>query len=441
MPTVARWAGIVAVVALAHEVLSMLAWKGITAVAGVFVALSVCHDVLAWRRRRRARRYGGETARPDAARAETGRDWQTVLEARVAQLRKEAGLTAVAAAVTVDGRLAGTAAAGERRRRGGVPVTVDDRWHVGSVTKSMTATLLAVLEDDGLLAADAPLPALLPDVEMADGWRACTLHHLMTHTAGAPADFPRRCRNVWPDTAEALVAERRRVVAGVLAAAPESPCGERFAYSNVGYTVAGHIAETVADAPYETLMRGRVFAPLVLHSAGFGPPRGERPDMEPVGHRVLFGRRFPVDPFETHADNTPLMAPAGAVHMAVGDLARYGAAHVAGELGAGPVLLAPPSWRRLHAPFRDGYARGWSCSRSDWAGRDVICHDGSNTLWYAFLALLPASNMAVALVTNDGAVRGAEAAFSTLVRELAATTDVGASPGARGQDPAPGGAH
>ena len=149
-------------------------------------------------------------------------------------MRKETGLTAVAAAVAVDGRLAGTAAIGERRRRGGVPVTVDDRWHVGSVTKSMTATLLAVLEDDGLLAADVPLPALLPDVEMADGWRACTLHHLLTHTAGAPADFPRRCRNVWPDTAEALVAERRRVVAGVLAAAPESPCGERFAYSNVG---------------------------------------------------------------------------------------------------------------------------------------------------------------------------------------------------------------
>ena len=189
MRTVARWAGIVAVVALAHEVLPMPAWKEITAVAGVFVALSVCHDVLAWRRRRRARRYGGETARPDAARAETGRDWQTVLEARVAQLRKETGLTAVAAAVAVDGRLAGIAAAGERRRRGGVPVTADDRWHVGSVTKSMTATLLAVLEDDGLLAADAPLPALLPDVEMADGWRACTLHHLLTHTAGARPTF------------------------------------------------------------------------------------------------------------------------------------------------------------------------------------------------------------------------------------------------------------
>ena len=74
------------------------------------VVLGVCEDVLAWRRRLRARQHGRETARPDAARAETGRDWQTALEARVARLRQETRLTAVAAAVAVDGRLAGTAA-------------------------------------------------------------------------------------------------------------------------------------------------------------------------------------------------------------------------------------------------------------------------------------------------------------------------------------------
>ena len=357
-------------------------------------------------------------ARADAAGAEAGGGWRTALAARVAQLQKETRLTAVAAAVTVDGRLAGTAAAGERRRGGGIPVTADDRWHVGSVTKSMTATLLAALEDGGLLAADDPLPALLPDVGMADGWRACTLRHLMTHTAGAPANLPFRSRNVWPDTAGELVAERRRLVAGVLADEPEFPCGERFAYSNVGYTVAGHVAETVAGAPWEALMRDRVFAPLALSSAGFGPPRGERPDEEPVGHRVLFGRRFPTDPFETRADNTPLMAPAGTVHMAVSDLARYGAAHLAGEQGAGPALLAPSSWRRLHAPFRDDYARGWFRCERDWAGGDVIWHNGSNTFWYAFLALLPARNMVVALVTNDGAVRAADAAFTHLIRNL-----------------------
>ena len=351
-------------------------------------------------------------------------DFQERLETRVAQLRDDTGLTAVAVAVTVDGDLAAAAVSGERRRDSGIAVTLGDRWHVGSITKSMTATLLAVLEEDGLFSADDALTALLPDVEMADGRSACTPAHLMTHTAGVAANFPAESQDVWPETAEELVAERRRFVADALAAEPASPCGERFLYSNVGYTVAGHIAETIADEPYETLLRERVFAPLGLTSAGFGAPKGEQPDEEPLGHLVFpNGTRVPVDPFETRADNTPLIAPAGTVHMTIGDLARYGAAHLDGEYGSDPALLSRSSWQRLHAPFLNGYARGWVRYERDWAGGPVIWHNGTNTLWYALLMLLPARNMTLAFVTNDGALEAADAAFYELAQELAAMRD------------------
>ena len=348
-------------------------------------------------------------------------DFQADLETRMARVRDNTGLTAVAAAVIVDGELAGAAVSGERRRDSGISVTVDDRWHVGSITKSMTATLLAVLEDDGLLSADDTLAALLPDVEMAGGWSACTLHHLVTHTAGAPRDFPSESQAVWPDTAEELVAERRRFIADVLAAEPESPCGESFAYSNVGYTIAGHIAETIAGEPYQSLIQNRVFAPLALLSAGFGAPRGEYPDQEPVGHLVLLRRRIPADPFETRADNSPLIAPAGTVHMTIGDLARYGAVHLAGDYGVEPVLLPQSSWQRLHTPFLDDYASGWVVYERDWAGGSVIWHNGSNSFWYALLMLVPARNMVLAFVTNDGAIEVADKAFVELAEELSAS--------------------
>ena len=351
-------------------------------------------------------------------------DFQDLLETRVAELRDDAGLTAVAVAVTIDGDLAGAAVSGERRRDSGVPVTVGDRWHMGSITKSMTATLLAVLEEDGLLSADDALTALLPDVEMAAGRSACTPAHLMTHTAGVAANFPAEAQDVWPETAEELVAERRRFVATALAGEPRSPCGERFLYSNVGYTVAGHIAETVAREPYETLLRNRVFAPLALTSAGFGAPKGEHPGQQPVGHFVLpNGTRVPFDPFERRADNTPLVAPAGTAHMTIGDLARYGAVHLDGEYGSDPVLLSRSSWRWLHAPFLNGYARGWVRDERDWAGGPVIWHNGSNTLWYALLMLLPAKNMVLAFVTNDGAIEAAHTAFDELAQELTAWRD------------------
>lgn len=347
-------------------------------------------------------------------------DFQALVESRVTQLRDDTGLTAVAVAVMIDGQLAGASATGERRWGSGISVTVDDRWHLGSITKSMTATLLAVLEDEGLLFADDTLPVLLPDIEMAAGWSACNVHHLLTHTAGIPGNFPNEFQDIWPDTAEDLVAERRRFIADVFAEEPDSPCGESFLYSNVGYTIAGHIAETIADEAYEALIQNRLFAPLALMSAGFGPPKGEYPDQEPVGHAVLSRLRLPMNPFQTRADNSPLIAPAGTAHMTIGDLARYGAIHLHGEYGTEPVLLPQSSWQRLHEPLLSDYASGWIRYERDWAGGSVIWHNGSNTFWYALLMLLPAKNMVLAFVTNDGNIQAADTAFVELAQELSA---------------------
>ena len=346
---------------------------------------------------------------------------QAFLEDRVAQFRDEAGLTGVAVAIMIGGQSAGAAASGERRRGSGIPVTVDDCWHIGSITKSMTATLLAVLEDDGQLSLHDTLPALLPDVEMAAGWRRCALHHLLTHVAGAPANFPIKVQSVRPDTAEKLVAARRCFIADVLAKEPKYPCGERFAYSNVGYTIAGHIAETVVGKPYEFLLQHRVFAPLMLTSAGFGPPQGDAPNQQPVGHVVwLRWFRSPMDPTATNSDNSPVMAPAGSVHMTIGDLARYGAVHLEGESRTSAGLLPQSKWERLHTPILDNYACGWVRYERNFAGGPVIWHNGSNTLWYALLMLLPSSNTVLAFASNDGAGRVAEPEFVALARELTA---------------------
>ena len=345
-------------------------------------------------------------------------DFQTVLESSIRQLRSDAGLTGVAAAVMTDGRFKGVTVDGERRRSTGIPVTVNDRWHVGSIAKSMTATLIAVLEHEGKLSIDNAMLELLPDIEMAAGWRPCTLQNLLTHTAGAPANFPMKVLKVWPDTAEELVAARRRFIAEILAEEPESPCGERYSYSNVGYTIVGHIAETIAGVPYETLIAQKVFTPLELKSAGFGPPKGDKPNQEPLGHMKLLWFRFAIDPFESPADNTPVMAPAGGLHLSIRDLARYGSIHLQGESGTATSLLPQESWERLHTPFLENYAWGWVRYNREWSGGPVLWHNGSNTLWYALLMLLPAKNTVLAFATNDGAIEEAEKAFVGLARQL-----------------------
>jgi hypothetical protein len=56
----------------------------------------------------------------------------------------------------------------------------------------------------------------------------------------------------------------------------------------------------------------------------------------------------------------------------------------------------------------------------------VTLHNGSNTLWYALLLLVPARNSVLAFATNDGAIRRAENAFGELARELTARRILGA---------------
>ena len=349
-------------------------------------------------------------------------DFQTVLETSLRQLRSDTGLTGVAAAVMTAGRFRGVAVDGERRRGSGIPVTVNDRWHAGSIAKSMTATLIAVMEHEGKLSIDMALPELMPEIEMAGGWRPCTLKHLLTHTAGAPANFPMKVLKVWPGTAEELVAARRQFIAEILAEEPESPCGERYSYSNVGYTIVGHIAETIAGKPYESLMRQKVFLPLELNSAGFGPPKGDEPNQEPLGHMKLLWLRYALDPFEWPADNTPVMAPAGGVHLSIRDLACYGSIHLEGANGTATSILPQENWERLHTPFLEDYAHGWVRYQREWAGGPLIWHNGSNTLWYALLMLLPARNTVLAFATNDGAIEEAEKAFVGLARQLSEGT-------------------
>lgn len=77
------------------------------------------------------------------------------------QQRAESGLVGMAAIVIQGGEVRYPGSAGERKKGSGVSVTMDDRWHIGSVTKSMTATVLAGLVEAGEIDWDAPLLLVL----------------------------------------------------------------------------------------------------------------------------------------------------------------------------------------------------------------------------------------------------------------------------------------
>ena len=216
------------------------------------------------------------------------------------------------------------------------PLRVTDQMHLGSCTKSMTATMIGTLVDAGKLSFDTTIRQVFP--RAAPGFhpefRPVTLWHLLTHRAGLPLDA-----HWWDLPGKTTTDNRRNLLVSVLAEAPLFQPGI-YAYSNVGYALAALMAEQVTGRSWEVLMRQRVFGPLDMRSAGFGSPGHPGRVDQPWGHHVTGNEIKP-----TRQDNAPAYGPAGTVRCTVPDWAKFAALHLQGARGKGS-LLKPATFRR-----------------------------------------------------------------------------------------------
>lgn len=343
------------------------------------------------------------------------------LVARIETIRAEAGVPALGGAlVTLDG-LEGVWVTGTRRAGGEERVTAEDLWHLGSCTKSMTATLIALLVARGDLAFETPLGELLPELatEMDVDYLDVDLVDVLCHRAGLPAN-PATLAEARFDE-RSLPEQRAAVARMVLSAAPVHPPKGAQLYSNTGFLIAGHIAEVATGQPWEVLIQTLLFQPLGMTSAGFGPPGTQAQCDQPRGHSAD-GTALEPGPL---ADNPPVIGPAGTVHASLGDWAKYIQLHLRGcraDVEVGAITLTRDTFTRLHTAY-DGpgrkYGFGWGIEQRPWAGGDgtALWHNGSNTMWYC-VTWLGLGNGVAALVTTNIATPKAKGATDEVAKLL-----------------------
>jgi len=366
-------------------------------------------------------------ARAATATATQPRDLSALLD----PILKKHDLPGMVAGIVVGDQLIATAAAGVRQRGSPEPVTLNDQFHIGSCTKAMTATLCAILVERGTLRWNMTLADAFPDLAgtMHEDFKPATLAQLLTNRAGVPANLD--AGGLWGRlwTAEGSPVEvRRMLLEGVVSQPPAYPPGTKNIYSNAGFAIAGHIAETVTGKPYEDLMQEHLFAPRGMTSCGWGPPGSPGKVDQPRGHRRN-GKH--VLPSASGADNPPAITPAGRLHCTLSDWAQFISLHLRGDLvnpKHAPALLKPETFTRLHTPpdSLSDYAFGWSRPIRPWAKGDaadakgyVLTHGGSNTMWYCVTWVAPERDFAVMVMCNQGE-RGDKAcdeAVWTLIQE------------------------
>jgi len=340
------------------------------------------------------------------------RDLGTILEG----IRSANNVPAVACAVVLSNQLVGLGVVGQRKW--GVtnaPVTLTDAWHHGSITKGMTATLAAMLVEQGKIQWTTKLADVFADFapSMNAQWKQVTLEELLSHRSGAPGDLT--ASGIWTQlwnfggTARDV---RRLLLHLVTVLSSDNPPGTAYEYSNAGVALAGAMLEEVMNQPWEDLLTARLFRPLGMTTAGFGVPATPRMINQPWGHVFQGTTPSPIEP-GTSADNPTAIGPAATVHCSLIDLARYAEFHLAGEQGDTP-LLTHASFVKLHQDVAgQGYALGWAVTTRPWSGGVALNHSGSNTQWYTNVWLAPGREFAVIALTNIGDANGGSVSFNT----------------------------
>ncbi|WP_040400644.1 serine hydrolase domain-containing protein [Amorphus coralli] len=341
-------------------------------------------------------------------------DLDTVLE----PIREEYGLPALAAAVVENGDIVAAGAVGTRVHGMDIPVELDDRFHLGSDTKAMTATIAGTMVEEGLIQWDSTVGEVLGErIEgMSPEFAAITLAQLLSHSSGIPTDTEEIVNLYFGPEALDLppTQDRLRVIDGWKTNVPKVPEGPPFQYANLGYITAGAMLEEVSGYPWEQLITERIFDALELETAGLGGTATDGRYDAAIGHEVLADGTIVPRPWGASADAPSSLGPAGTAHMSILDFARW-AAWNAGGGKRGPAIVSPETLAEIqrahvHTPHRENpppgtpgdgdYGFGWGVV--DFPGSDgpILVHNGSNGMNIAKILVDRSKDLGIVVATN-----------------------------------------
>jgi CubicO group peptidase (beta-lactamase class C family) len=298
------------------------------------------------------------------------------------------------------------------------PVTSETRFSVGSLTKSMVATVIARLAEAGRLSLDHLVAVHVPELRGSAWAESSTVRDLLANRSGLPLqaglEFDFDGRN------DADHGALSRLVADAASGVP----GGFWSYTNVGWCVLGRVIETAAEAAWEDAMR-RYLAPTGMRRTVFATDADA--NRRVLGHEVTAEGAAPVEPLDARA-----YGPAGTTAVStVTDLLRFAAIHL--EDSSLAALRAVQAEVSIYA-WLDAWCLGWAWF--DWKGGSVWGWDGLVNGERSVLRLVPEQQAAVGLMTNGSTGR---AMYRSLFADLMESVTGISVPPLR-LDPSPGAA-
>lgn len=321
------------------------------------------------------------------------------------------GIPGAAVALVKDDRVVFLKGFGVPSVETGLEATPDTLFQIGSVTKTFTAALLALLAEEGRVDLDLPVGRYVKG--LSPGLSRLTTAQLLSHTGGLkdePAEFGLHDEGSLAEYARSWTDEY-----GLF------PPGQVFSYSNSGFALAGLVAQEAAGQPFADLMGERVFQPLGMVRATFRPTVAMTYPLA-VGHRLVDAKPVVVRPLPDDAR----LWPAGTAYSSARELAQFAIAFLNdgkldGRQALPPSIVGAMSRPRVEVPTLVSPPASYGLGlfiNATYRGVRQLWHDGSMTGYRASLRMVPDHRVAVVTLTNgEGGplVRTTERALELLV--------------------------
>ncbi len=365
---------------------------------------------------------------PLAATAQTAnRNYDKIVDAVIERYH----LPGIAVGVIEDGRVVYVRTAGEAVAGSGQKITPRTLFKIASNSKAMTTALLGRLVDQGKLRWDDPVTKYLPQFRMNDPWVTANMRvaDLLTHASGLPEGGGDLM--LWP---EPNAFTRADIIDGLAFIKPGYSFRSQYQYDNLLYVVAGEVAAAAGGAPYETLMRREVFAPLGLDRCQVGAWNRDAVGDVAAPHRRDGDRNVAIP--EAAAIPAITSAAAGGIRCDLTDMLSWARnwlvpthaqlqwlSPVQRDVLQAPHMLIPVSaqrraWDNTHVM---AYGYGWRMADVD--GQWSVWHTGTLNGMYSMLALLPDRDNGFVFMINGEADEARTVLGEVLMKHFTAPAD------------------
>lgn len=333
-------------------------------------------------------------------------------ESRIARDVEADAVGSITAAVVSGDEVVWTRSFGWADREGKIKAQADSIYRVGSISKSITALAMVLAVEGGHLELDDAVERYFPAVRKLQGYPASTpitFRQLASHTSGLIRE-PRLAGAAagpigqWED----------KILASIPATSFQSPPGEKYSYSNIGFGILGLAVSKAVDEPFMDLVQEKIFQPLEMTSSEFVLT----PEMErrlTVGYANRGQTVNSEVPAREHSGRG-YKVPNGGVYSTASDLGRFiGALNGTSQAEILKSQNRKEMMRSQTPEGGSGYGLGFSVQERD--GVRLVGHGGSVAGYNAFLVFDPDSKLGVVLLRNynQGKTNLGRAARSLLV--------------------------